>query len=116
MTSARSHPRLSEEALTLIAARFKVLSEPIRLKLIIALEEGERNVTELVEATGNTQTNVSRQLQVLAEAGILSRRKAGVSVFYRIADPAIFDLCRHVCGGLQREFRRKGEASKMFAL
>ena len=118
MPAARSHQRLSEEALTLIAARFKVLSEPIRLQLIIALEdeEGERNVTELVEATGNTQTNVSRQLQVLAEAGILSRRKVGVSVFYRIADPAIFDLCRHVCGGLQREFRRKGEVSKMFAL
>ena len=52
----------------------------------------------------------------LAEAGILSRRKAGVSVFCRIADPAIFDLCRHVCGGLQGELRRKGEASKMFAL
>lgn len=107
---------MSEEALTLIAARFKVLSEPIRLKLILALEEGERNVTELVEATGNTQTNVSRQLQVLAEAGVLSRRKVGVSVFYRITDPAIFDLCRHVCGGLQREFRRKGEVSKLFAL
>ena len=116
MPSPRSHPRLSDEALVLVAARFKVLSEPVRLKLIIALEQGERNVTELVEATGHTQTSVSRQLQVLTEAGILGRRKVGVSVFYRIADPAVFDLCRHVCGGLEREFRRKGEASKLFAL
>jgi DNA-binding transcriptional ArsR family regulator len=116
MPSPRSHRRLSEEALVLVAARFRVLSEPIRLKLIIALEDGEQNVSQLVETTGNTQTNVSRQLQILAEAGILSRRKAGVSVFYQIADPAIFDLCRHVCGGLERDFRRKGEASKLFAL
>jgi ArsR family transcriptional regulator len=116
MPSARSHLRLSDEALALIAARFKVLSETVRLKLIIALENGERNVTQLVEATGHTQTNVSRQLQVLAEAGILSRRKCGVSVFYQIADPAIFELCRHVCGGLQRDFRRRGAASKLFSL
>lgn len=116
MSAPRAHLRLSDEALTLVAARFKALSEPVRLKLIIALEDGERNVTELVGATGHTQTNVSRQLQILAEAGILSRRKSGVSVFYRIADPAIFELCRHVCGGLERDFRRKGETSKMFTL
>lgn len=115
MPAAPLPQRLSGEALSLIAARFKVLSEPVRLRLLMALEEGERNVSELVEATGHTQTSVSRQLQILAEAGILSRRKAGVSVFYRIADPAIFDLCRHVCGGLQREFRRKAEASKLLA-
>ncbi len=116
MSPAPPHQRLSDEALALIAARFKVLSEPVRLKLIIALEDGERNVTDLVHATGSTQTNISRQLQVLAEAGILSRRKVGVSVFYRIADPAVFELCRHVCGGLERELRRKGETSRLFSL
>ena len=107
---------LSDEALSLIAARFKVLSEPLRLKLIIALESGEKNVTELVRATGKLQANVSRQLQLLVEAGILGRQRQGACVYYHIADPAIFELCRHVCGSLQREFLEKGKASKMFVV
>ena len=57
------HSVLSEEALELVARRFAVLAEPMRLRLIQALFEGERNVTELVDATGGTQANVSRHLQ-----------------------------------------------------
>ena len=93
---------LSPQALELIAHRFKVLSEPLRLRLIILLEEGEKNVSQLVAATGGTQANVSRHLQSLTEAGILARRKDGLMVFYFIADPAIFDLCETVCGSLQK--------------
>jgi DNA-binding transcriptional ArsR family regulator len=107
---------LSPEALERIAERFKVLSETVRLQLLIALEDGERNVSELVEATGKSQTNVSRQLQVLTHAGVLSRQKRGVSVYYRIVDPAIFDLCRHVCGSLQRQLEGQAETSKLFNL
>lgn len=93
---------LSDQALELIAARFKVLSEPLRLKLIIALEAGEKNVSQLVETTGGTQANVSRHLQTLTDAGILGRRKEGLMVYYRIADKTIFDLCENVCGSLQK--------------
>lgn len=93
---------LSPDALELIAERFKALSEPMRLRLLIALEKGEKNVSELVEATGATQANVSRHLQTLTENGILTRRKEGLNVYYRIADPGIFDLCEHVCGSIQR--------------
>jgi len=107
-------PPLPDEALNLIAARFKALSEALRLRLVHELERGERTVSDLVAATGKAQANVSRQLRTLAEAGILARRKEGLNVYYRIADPAIFDLCRHVCGSLQRELERKGEASKLF--
>lgn len=102
--------KLSDHALELIAARFKVLSEPTRLKLLIALEKCEKNVTALVEATGATQANVSRQLQVLADAGLLARRKEGLQVFYHIADPTIFDLCGHVCDSLQRRIARQSKA------
>ncbi len=102
MSRKIKHAQLSDQALELIAARFKVLSEPMRLRLIICLEDGERNVTQLVEATGGTQANVSRHLQSLTEAGILSRRKNGLMVFYFIADPSIFDLCESVCGSLQK--------------
>ena len=93
---------MGEEVLEMIAARFRVMSEASRLKLIIALEDGEKNVSALVALTGQTQANVSRQLQALSEAGILGRRKVGLNVFYRIADKSIFDMCDHVCGSLQR--------------
>jgi ArsR family transcriptional regulator len=103
--------KLSPEALELIAARFRVLGEPMRLRLLIALERDERNVSQLVEATGANQANVSRHLQTLTDAGILGRRKECLNVFYHIADPGIFDLCEKVCGSLQK---RLGEQAKAF--
>lgn len=93
---------LPDAALELIASRFRVLGEPSRLKLIQALEGGERKVGELVSATGLTQANTSRHLQTLTDAGILGRRRDGLNVIYFIADPGIFDLCHHVCGSLQK--------------
>ena len=94
--------RLPPEALELIAARFRVLGEPMRLRLLLALERGERNVSELVATTGATQANISRHLQTLADSGILGRRKEGLSVYYHVADPGIFDLCEQVCGSLRK--------------
>lgn len=93
---------MGEEVLEMIAARFRVLGEASRLKLIIALEGGEKNVSALVAITEQTQANVSRQLQALTEAGLLVRRKEGLHVIYRIADKSIFTMCDHVCGSLQR--------------
>lgn len=110
MSKSRSPRNLSDEALEMIAARFKALSEPSRLKLIIALEEKDRNVTDLVEQTGLTQANVSRHLQTLVDAGILGRRKQGLAVIYSIADPAIFELCEQVCGGIQQRLEQKARA------
>lgn len=101
---------LSEEALDLVARRFAVLAEPMRLRLLQALFEGERHVNALVEVTGSTQANVSRHLQTLTQAHILSRRKEGLQVFYAIADPSIFKLCELVCGSLEKQFTRNAEA------
>ncbi|MBK8000945.1 MAG: helix-turn-helix transcriptional regulator [Verrucomicrobia bacterium] len=101
---------LSDQALELIATRFRVLGEASRLKLIRALESEERNVSQLVEDTGLTQANVSRHLQTLTEAGILGRRKEGLNVIYFIADHGIFDLCKHVCGSLQERFAANAKA------
>lgn len=105
---------LSDEALELIAARFKVLSESLRLKLILALEESVKNVTELVDATRKMQANVSRQLRLLADAGIVARRREGSCVYYRLVDPAIFELCRHVCGSLKKQFLETGKVFETF--
>lgn len=101
---------MSDQALELVAARFRVLGEASRLKLLRALEPGERNVSQLVEATGLTQANVSRHLQTLTDAGILGRRKEGLNVIYCIADLTIFDLCKHVCGSLQERFAAHAKA------
>lgn len=98
-----NHSEMSDEALGLIAARFKILGERMRLKLIISLEGGEKNVTELVASTGSTQANISRHLNSLTDAGILARRKEGLMVYYFIADNSIFDLCETVCGSLQKK-------------
>lgn len=84
------------------------------MKLLIALEEGEKNVSELVNAVQTAQANVSRQLQKMAEAGIVSRRKEGVTVFCKIADEGIFQLCEHVCGSLQKRLAQQAEAAKLF--
>jgi len=105
---------LSAEALQMIAARFKVLSDVTRLRLLIELEAGEKNVTELVRATDVIQANVSRHLQMLTDAGLVRRRKEGVKVYYAIADDMIFDLCEHVCGSLQKRLSQQGRAARLF--
>jgi ArsR family transcriptional regulator len=98
---------LSDEALVMIAHRFSVLAEPLRLRLIHALFEGEKSVNTLVELTGGTQGNVSRHLQTLTQAHILKRRKEGLQVFYSIADPSIFQLCDLVCGSLEKQIAKQ---------
>lgn len=101
---------LPPRALELIASRFRVLGEASRLKLISALQAGEKNVGELVAATGLNQANVSRHLQSLTDAGILFRRKDGLNVIYAIADPSIFDLCDLVCGSMQKRLAEHAKA------
>lgn len=100
----------TDEALNLVARRFAVLGEPMRLRLLHALVDGERNVGSLVEATGATQANVSRHLQTLAGAGVVKRRKEGLQVFYEIADSSIFDLCDTVCASILRQAEDRARA------
>lgn len=104
------HRPLNEEALLLVAQRFAVLAEPMRLRLIQSLFDGEKNVNTLVDETGGTQANISRHLQTLTQAHVLSRRKEGLQVFYAIADPSIYKLCELVCGSLEKQFTKHAEA------
>lgn len=104
---AKEPQALSEDALALVARRFAILSEPMRLRLLQILMGGERHVNALADAAGGTQANISRHLQTLADAGIVSRRKEGLQVFYAIADPSIFQLCDLVCSSLEKQMARR---------
>jgi DNA-binding transcriptional ArsR family regulator len=95
------HP-LPEPLVELIAERFRVIGEPLRIRLLDRLRDGEASVGDLTEALGATQQNVSRHLAVLHAAGVVSRRKEGTRVIYGIADQTVFDLCETVCGSLQQ--------------
>ena len=105
---ALPHP-LPDELAELIARRFRVIGEPMRIRLLDRLREGEASVNELTEALGASQQNVSKHLAVLAEAGILGRRKAGNHVYYRVVDEGVFALCEQVCGSLQQQLRALNE-------
>ncbi len=99
------HP-LPEDLVELIARRFRGIGEPMRIRLLDRLrDEEEATVSDLADALGASQQNVSKHLTVLADAGILARRKEGTYVYYRIADPGVFALCEEVCGSLQEQLR-----------
>lgn len=92
--------QLIEEA----AQRFKILSEPVRLELLNQMQlNGEMTVSELVEATGHRQANVSKHLSLMASEGLLDRRKEGLYVYYQISDPTLSALCMLVCGRIREE-------------
>ena len=98
------HP-LPDDLAELIARRFRALSEPMRIRLVDRLREGEATVGELSESLGASQQNISKHLAVLADTGILGRRKDGTHVYYRIADEGVLTLCEDVCGSLQQQLR-----------
>ena len=102
------HP-LPDELVELIARRFRVIGEPMRIRLLDRLREGEATVNELSEALGASQQNVSKHLGLLAEVGILGRRKAGTHVYYRIVDEGVFALCEQICGAVQEQLRALSE-------
>src|SRR5690554_3178698 len=91
---------LLEEA----AHRFRMLGEPVRLQILNLLHaHGEVNVQALVEATGQSQANVSKHLRLLLDEGLVARRQEGLYAYYSIADPTLAALCLLVCGQLRRE-------------
>lgn len=96
------HP-LNDQLIDLIARHFRVLGEPMRLKLLDALREGDATVQELQQATGASQQNISKHLGVLLSAGLVNRAKDGNFSRYAIADKSVFGLCEQVCGGLLRD-------------
>lgn len=104
---------MTQEALDLIADRFRVLSETTRLRILNELRKGEMSVTELTTGLRLSQPNASKHLRVLQTAGLVTREQRGNLVFYSIADDSIFDLCEAVCDSLGERFRQRAEIFTM---
>jgi DNA-binding transcriptional ArsR family regulator len=98
---------LSNVALELIAARFRALSEPTRLRLLNVLMQGDQTVGQLVEASGSGQANVSKHLAVLRDAGMVGMRKDGLTTVCAISDPMVRELCEMMCSRLKVEMEAK---------
>ena len=103
VTKDDDYAGLPEPLIDLVAQRFRVLGEPMRLRLLDRLRAGAATVGELQEAVGASQQNVSKHLGILHSAGMVRREKRGTSVVYAISDPAVFELCEQVCGGVRRQ-------------
>src|SRR3974390_687599 len=96
---------LPEPLIEVVAQRFRVLGEPMRIKLLDRLRDGDATVGELQEALGASQQNVSKPLGVLHAAGLASRPKDANPPRYSISAPSGFDLCDQVCGGVRRQLQ-----------
>ena len=98
------------EVLELVAERFKVLAEPARLEILRQLRDREMTVTELVDATGLGQANVSKHLAHLLRLGFVARRKEGLFAYYTLADARVFQLCELVCARIESEVATRRKA------
>ena len=106
--------KLDDKALQHVAKYFKALAEPMRLKVLNALQDGEKNVTQLTEMSGGTQANVSKHLSLLDQYGLVKRESRGTCVFYSIADPSVYELCELVCGQIGARMTQEADISKLF--
>jgi len=107
---------LPPEALAQVAAYFQVLSEPTRLQILNLLREGERSVGELAQLCGSSSANVSRHLAMLTQHGLVDRESRGNSVYYKISDESVYELCDVVCGNIARQFERMDQNRAAFVL
>ena len=87
----------SDQVFELAAEVFRLMSAPMRLRIISALCQGEKNVGELLRDVATTQPNMSQHLNTLYQAGVVGRRRDGVQIYYRLIDDRVATLCRAVC-------------------
>jgi ArsR family transcriptional regulator len=112
---AKKKQELTPQALDMIAMRFRVLSEPMRLRILHTLGDAEMTVGDLVAAVETSQANMSKHLGILLDAGLVAKRKEGLNAFYRVADESIFNLCEVVCESLAERLEAQRGAVESFA-
>ena len=87
----------SDRVFELAAELFSLLGTPMRLRILSALCDGERSVSQLLETMDTTQPNLSQHLAVMYKSGVLAKRKEGAQVIYRVQSERAVSLCRSVC-------------------
>jgi DNA-binding transcriptional ArsR family regulator len=98
--------KLQTEQLERVAGLFRAFAEPTRLAVLQELKSGEMSVSSIVERLDTSQANISKQLKLLHEAGLVTRRKQSTQVFYSIAEPIVFQICSLVCDKLNRDAKK----------
>lgn len=88
---------LTEAMTEVIARRFRALGEPMRLRILQALEDGEKPVSDIVAILEASQPNISKHLKALCQEGLVNRRREGLNICYSIADPMVLKLCKLIC-------------------
>lgn len=96
---------LNDTMTELVAKRFRALGEPMRLRILQALEDGEKPVGEIVDLLEASQPNISKHLKALCQEGLVNRRREGLNVCYSIADPMVFKLCALICHSAVQQTR-----------
>jgi len=107
---------VSTDVVQQVASYFSILSEPMRLRILNLLRDGEKCVQDLVEATATSQANVSKHLKVMMQAGILARRSEGTAAYYRVTDDLTYELCTLVCDRLASRIEQQAQSIRAFSL
>ncbi|EDX83479.1 transcriptional regulator, ArsR family protein [Synechococcus sp. PCC 7335] len=76
-----------------VAERFKLLGDASRLRIISAICQQERSVTEICDRTHLNQPNVSKHLKTLKQAGVVACRRVGLCRYYRVTDKDFCSTC-----------------------
>jgi DNA-binding transcriptional ArsR family regulator len=105
---------MPDDLLEMVAEKFQMLSDPTRLAILRALMDGEKSVGQVVTETGRGQANVSKHLKLLADSGLVCRRKEGLLVYYRLDDPLVEKLCTLVCSTIHDDIERKISKQREF--
>ncbi len=105
---------MENEIFEMIAQRLKALADPTRLKIMKTLLPDETCVTDIVNAVGCSQANISKHLRVLQQAGFVARRKDKGRVFYRVSDSTVTSVCDILCGSIADQLRDRQKHVRNF--
>jgi DNA-binding transcriptional ArsR family regulator len=100
---------LNKKIVDFVARRFQVLGEPCRLRILDALHGGPMTVAQIVNHVDGSQPNISKHLQILFDAGLVSRERSRNNMLYGVADPVVFRLCELVCRSTARRAAALGK-------